>query len=261
MSLKIGITEQGDPAFDFNWIDKLRNNVVDGAIIISKGVNSQLEQGLLEFKDKIIYHNTCTGLGGTCLEPNVPPYKEKLDHVKRLMDNGFSASHIVMRIDPIVGEDIIKFSCEPYINNYDKFLEVLCEIIEFAVKNGIRRIRYSFCDYYKHVRERFHNQKIIDFSSSNTLYYDEQQRYLTLFKDIQSIYPFISFESCGEKYTPINHKLGCVSIKDIKILGLDVNQCHERFNIRNECLCCSPKIELLSNKSQCPHGCLYCYWK
>ena len=30
---------------------------------------------------------------------------------------------------------------------------------------------------------------------------------------------------------------------------------------RASCSCLSQKVELLSNKKQCHHGCLYCYWR
>ena len=69
--MKFGITEAGDAGLDFSWADKL----LDGNIIITKHLttkNTQLLKLLIENQDKIILHATCTGFGGTKMEPNVP---------------------------------------------------------------------------------------------------------------------------------------------------------------------------------------------
>lgn len=50
---------------------------------------------------KIIVHATCTGYGGTELEPNVPNFTTQLTMIKMLLDDGFPAEQIVLRIDPI----------------------------------------------------------------------------------------------------------------------------------------------------------------
>lgn len=42
--------------------------------------------------------------------------------------------------------------------------------------------------------------------------------------------------------------------------GLDFELSGSSYQ-RKGCLCPSNKYELLKNKKQCPHGCLYCYWR
>ena len=98
--MKIGITERGDASIDYSWVDKLNN--VDGAIIITKNLNEKLQTKILEASKPIIVHCTCTGWGGSYLEPNVPNYKEQLNNLKSLIDKGFLKSHCVLRIDPII---------------------------------------------------------------------------------------------------------------------------------------------------------------
>ena len=69
--VKFGITERGDIAFDENWIGKISTSV-QAAVLISKGLPTP--KGIEEIKkhkDKIIFHATNTGYGGTKIEPNV----------------------------------------------------------------------------------------------------------------------------------------------------------------------------------------------
>lgn len=242
--MKIGITERGDAGLDFSWINKVDS--VDGLICISKASNNDLIENLIKYKDKIIYHSTCTGLGSTVLEPNVPTMEEKLNHVKTLIEKEFPISHIVIRIDPLIPIATGNFILQ---KDYLKQIEL---ILKFCIDYDLR-VRYSYIDMYNHVIERFKKNNIpINFFSK-----DDALKIQNLF----SKYP-LKYMSCGELYTPQNHKIGCVSEEDFKILGLDINQCTtNQHKQRKTCLCCSAKTELLNNKHPCKHGCIYCYWK
>lgn len=44
-------------------------------------------------------------------------------------------------------------------------------------------------------------------------------------------------------------------------MGLPVPDAGTNPQGRGGCLCLSCKTELLTCRAQCPHGCLYCYWK
>ena len=46
---------------------------------------------------KIIVHATCTGYGGTELEPNVPDFTSQLTMIKMLLDDGFPAEQRAVR--------------------------------------------------------------------------------------------------------------------------------------------------------------------
>ena len=54
---------------------------------------------------------------------------------------------------------------------------------------------------------------------------------------------------------------GCVSEKDLEILGVEKIPNLSMGGPRPGCKCLAIKRELLTNKKQCPHGCLYCYWR
>jgi len=250
--MNIGITEQGDAALDFNWTWQMKN--LDGAIIISKGFNKKLEDELLKYKNKVIYHASCTGLGGTNIEPNIPIFTEKLNHITSLIHRGFDPSHIVIRIDPLMPkawiEEINKVNNINYIQN-------IKDILVYAKKLNIKRIRWSYFDPYKHALDRFKKLNY-QFANSDPYWIPDYNNEIQLDKLDFSF----EYEVCSELYVPHYMMLGCISGKDVEILKLN------KFNYkpigkhqRPGCLCLSCKQELLNSPKQCAYGCAYCYWK
>ena len=61
---QIGITETYDPCFVSDWETKL----LDVNIIISKELSDEMIEKLLIVQDKVIFHHTVTGQGGTILD-------------------------------------------------------------------------------------------------------------------------------------------------------------------------------------------------
>lgn len=230
-----GITERGDASLDLSWIDKLK----PGNIIISKNASPAFYAALLENKDRIIYHCTCTGFGGTIIEPNVPAPDFMVRRVMSLISSGFPVRQIVLRIDPIIPtpQGLIRV---------DNVLHLFNDL-------GIKRVRYSFLDVYPHVVQRFKEKNIGLPWEGFTAPYQMRQNALKLFAD----YPQYEFESCAEDNP---HALGCISQKDIDILNLTMPIKIGGFQ-RKGCKCIGNKTELLSNANRCKHGCLYCYWK
>ena len=134
---RIGVTESSEIAFNLDAFDRLYK----GNIIITKRLTGKLIEKLLEHQDKIILHLTVTGMGGSLIEPFVPKYEETFVKTQKLIDNGFPIEHIVLRVDPIVPTN--------------KGVETATSVIRHFGGLGIKRIRISFLDNYKHVRERF----------------------------------------------------------------------------------------------------------
>lgn len=230
--MRIGITERGDAAFDKDWIDALNNKEVQAAIIISKGLPEEINQF-----SNIIFHATTSGYGGTYLEPNVQPFAQRLHD---LAENDFPKDRVVIRIDPI-------------IPNTDG-IALAYQVAELAYSLGYRRFRYSYLDIYPHVKRRF--AKIgkpvpsdFDLSLANRA-----------IANFERLYPDSTWESCGETATPDYHKIGCISKKDLDILGIQVTALKGSSNQRHSCLCPACKTELLNHRGRCPHSCIYCYW-
>ena len=238
--IKFGITEAGDAGLDYTWVNKL----LKGNIIITKHLttkNVKLINLLIENKDKIILHVTCTGYGGTKMEPNVPKPFEVYQGVRELIDKGFPVNHIVLRTDPIIPtKKGIERVIEPWVLFED---------------TGITRVRYSIIDMYAHVKERFLREYgKLPFEGFKAPQYMIKDL-LTAIQDYRKSY---DFEACAE-YLP--DRIGCISKRDYDILGLDTSDIEVGGYQRKSCACCAGKTELLSNKKRCPSGCLYCYWK
>lgn len=264
-NIKIGITEQGDAGIDFGWYDAVKNDEVNGAILITKNITPRFRELVLELHrdyKNIIVMATCTGFGGTIIEPNVPPYKKQLDSLKELIDKGFPASLCVLRIDPIIPTK--------------KGIQRVREVVEYANKLGIlrqMRIRISILDEYPHVKERFHQAGIPSvYKNSNAANFDEIVRTALALHNLHDEYG-IKFFCCAEPRL-IKHLTtlygedqniciakGCISADDLLILGLPKTKALENMQGREGCHCLSCKTELLHNKTRCPNGCLYCYWK
>ena len=242
--VKFGITERGDIAFDDRWIYYVSTGQVQGAILISKGLPGKLGlTNMVKFKDKIIFHATTTGWGGTDIEPNVSDYETRLE---KLMDfvseSAFPMDHVVIRVDPII----------PTEEGFRRAKAV----IETARTMGFKRYRYSFIDIYRHVIRRFKNKNIpvppsID-KASQILVNDFRE-----YMDKMSYEQGLTFESCAELD---GRQVGCVSAKDFALCGIPMDLAVGKSQQRKGCLCVSNKKELLTNRYRCPFQCLYCYW-
>lgn len=235
--MKFGITERGDAALDLSWVKKM----CPGNIIISKELTPNLASVLLDNASRIIFHMTCTGYGRTVIEPNVPAPEETKSAVCGLIAAGFPVSHIVLRVDPIIPTA--------------KGIARAKHILDLFRETGIKRVRYSYLDMYPHVIKRFGQAGYPVPYSSFTAPPEMQDAAEKMLKGFQNVY---ELEACAEK-TP--NQLGCLSQKDYDILGLPFSPKENEFaKQRPMCLCCADKTELLTSKTQCAHGCIYCYW-
>lgn len=244
--MKIGITERGDPSIDFSWVEKTEK--MDGVILITKNLTDKVIEKAQKNLDKYIFHISCTGYGGTVLEPNIPDFYHQLSQAKKLLDLGVSVDRIVIRIDPII----------PTI----KGMNAAGKVFLNALKMGFKRFRVSVMDAYPHVRERMRENGIEppygDMFTAPQEMFDNVD---SVVRQLKKLHPDISIESCAEGKLKETTQTGCVSEKDLDILGIKHDVVDNAGYQRKGCLCCSAKTELLSNKKQCPYKCMYCYWK
>lgn len=234
--IRVGITERGDAGIDFSWVDKL----LDSNIIISKYLNDSLINKLIDYKDRIILHMTCTGYGETIIEPNVHNLMWTHQQALKLIDMGFPIKQIVLRLDPIIPTQ--------------KGISTADGVLDCFKDTGIKRVRYSFLDMYPHVKERFAKSHIKVPYNTFVAPKDMIDSALTMLDCYEEIY---ELESCAES---TKHQLGCISQKDFDILGI-TEQVETAGYQRKGCMCIAGKTELLNSKVRCPNGCLYCYWK
>jgi len=239
--MKFGITEQGDAGLDFSWEDRL----CEGNILITKNLNDKFIEKVLKHKDKVIIHIGCTGFGRTEIEPNVPPCEWTYEQTIKLLKY-FPVKQTVLRIDPIMiepytQEEILDTKKSGIARHQYQDLQMLLEDFK---DTGIKRVRYSFLDMYRHVELRLKTSEMKIAKPEPSKVYD-------IFNQFD-----YEYESCAEKD---DNQIGCISQKDFNILGLSYEADSEGYQ-RKECKCHSGKTELLRNKKQCSHGCLYCYW-
>lgn len=246
----IGATENGDPSLDYAWIKKM--DMVDGTFIITKNLTTQLQNEIMNFKNKIFVHACCTGFGGTIVEPNLPNYEIQLNNVKNLIEKGFPAKQIIIRIDPII-------PTEKGIQNVTKVVSYAKEVLQLP----INRFRVSVIDMYPHVKKRFEENNLpLPFDGWQAT--DKQFANLdNLLKELSQKYDIV-FESCAETHLYSVKQCGCVSKEDIQLLNLEYDE-DELKHQRPTCLCCAAKTELLERTFKehygCAYKCLYCYWK
>lgn len=260
--MQIGITERGDAGLDYSWVDAVRNNEVNGCILITKCITDVFSKYVLDLYEngfKLIVHATTTGWGGTQIEPRVPSYKGQIAALKRMIGDGFPKENCVLRIDPIF----------PTSNG----LKRVREVIEFAERSELMpiRIRVSVLDEYRHVKQRFISAGFQPIYGDTAFQANIQQLRNTadVLVGLSKQYG-IKFECCAEnalvaaveqKSENVCVATGCISYRDLKIMGCEYPRMEENKQGRTGCHCLSCKKELLKSKSQCLNGCLYCYWK
>lgn len=170
-----------------------------------------------------------------------------------LKTNPHLADHIILRIDPII----------PTKKGLAKVKEMLDYFV--ALDTGITNIRISILDEYRHVKERLKKAGFEPFYKDQ---FYAPQYMMENTKNLIAQYPGLNFWTCAEDRFVINSKLpnlsssGCIDSNVLELFGLHPDKdMHENMQNRHGCHCLSCKTELLSHKKQCPHKCLYCYWR
>ena len=165
---------------------------------------------------------------------------------KELIEKGFPIEQLVLRIDPIIPTE--------------KGTQTAINVITLFKELNIKRIRISFLDMYKHVKERFIKKNIpLPYSS----FHSDICIRMNIVNKLQKLgkeYGFV-LEVCGE---PGINSVPCLSQRDIDILDL-TNKIILVGNARQRksCSCPMNKKELIINgfNKKCGNECLYCYIK
>lgn len=236
----IGTTEAGEVAFNLDVFDRL----YQGNIIITKRLTGKLVEQLVKHAKKIILHVTCTGYGGTVIEPMVPDINTTYNNLKKLIECKFPVDHIVLRIDPVIPTE--------------KGIMTAMNVVERFSDLGIKRVRYSIIDMYSHVKDRFNRSNLpLPFETFHCNY-DKRLEIHNLFLQKGQEHGF-DVEVCGE---PGIGETPCLSQKDIDILKLSGRvKLIGNSEQRKSCKCPANKKELIKGKpSRCSNKCLYCFW-
>lgn len=248
--MKIGITERGDAALDFSWVKACRENKCDAYILITKNISPAFQSQVLAHLDSpILLHATCTGWGGTLMEPNVPPYRAQLEAAQRLIQRGFPRENIIIRVDPII----------PTEEGLRRAAKVLDALPQYGLENN--RIRISILDGYPHALQRM---RLRGFDTGELRFKPSESQKKAVRDMLYDRACGCRYETCAEPgLLDTNCEIGCVSERDLEALGLanDAKDLAINPQRRNGCRCLSAKTELLSRPHPCVHNCAYCYWK
>lgn len=249
--MRIGITERGDAGRDLRWVHSITN--VDGAILITKSITPEFIETVMDCNKPLIIHCTCTGYGGTTLEPGVPTPSVQLHNLNCLVQRGFPTSNIVLRVDPIFPSD----------KGLAKAKMVLDMYAAMQINN---RVRISIVDEYPHVRQRYAERGWNPLYGGN--FYPSKEQVIKTAQLLKG-YPMFSFETCAERELAQTgqsigatiKEAGCISNADLALMNLPTINTSVNPQKRNGCLCLSVKTELLTERRPCPNGCVYCFWK
>ena len=100
MKYRIGTTENGDAGLDLSWTGRMAQ--VDGAVLTSRSLNPEFASALLRYRNSVVLHIAMSGYGYSVLEPRVPKFESLTTDLCQLVEQGFPADHVVIRVDPIV---------------------------------------------------------------------------------------------------------------------------------------------------------------
>lgn len=263
MALHFGITEHGDAALDYRWVKAVTDAAagkrkLDGAVIITKNLTERFRKELPDAYHVfpyLILHATCTGWGGSVMEPNVPDFRTQITALASLIRAGFPSGNCVLRLDPVIPSD--------------PGIEAAKRVLDYAVYAGLFsgtspvRLRFSVYDEYPHVRRRLMNAGYADFYDGS--FHAPAYLMRAVRTRLLDAYPQLVFEACAEPSlsAPNLVHAGCVSARDLAVLGIEGEDDHGNPQNRRGCLCMTGKTELLdrSRKHPCAHSCLYCFWK
>lgn len=195
--------------------------------------------------DQVFCHLTVTGLGGSALEPNIPPWTRVIDQLAELVELAGDQRRVSLRFDPIVhwhdGEETkSNFSLAP-------------EILRRCAACGVRAVRISFATLYNKVLRR------------GWSWYDPPlSERLRMVRELLALAePLgLSVHACSERGLQAGGAVAskCIDgdlLAELHPLGLPARGGKDSGQ-RTECGC-TPSVDIGSYAMRCPNGCRYCY--
>jgi hypothetical protein len=195
--------------------------------------------------DQVFCHFTITGLGGSRLEPRVPPWEAAIEQIPRLIDLCGDPRRLVLRFDPI-----IHWREQGRVRSNLPFAE---PILRVAARWGIKAVKTSFATLYSKVRRR-----------GWEWYEPSREERLELARELRALADSLGLElySCSD---PLLVEAG--ARREGCIDGKLLTELHPRKlpaptardpGQRPDCGC-TVSVDIGSYRMACPGGCLYCY--
>lgn len=204
-----------------------------------------LRQALASY-DQVFCHLTITGLGGTLLEPNIPPWGQVVEQLPELVEFIGHPRRLTVRFDPII-----------HWREYGEIgsnFPLGRQILERCAAYGTQTIRISFATLYGKVRRR-----------KGWDWYDPP-----LAERLVMVRELVSFAR------PLGLTIYACSDQGLEEAGAAPSRCIDGgllAELHPQCLparagkdsgqrpeCgCTPSVDIGSYNMRCPNGCRYCY--
>jgi hypothetical protein len=196
--------------------------------------------------DQVFCHLTITGLGGTGLEPNIPPWREVVSQLPDLVEFAGDPRRVSVRFDPIVHWRVR--------GRVASNLETAEGILREVSQAGIGAVRVSFATLYGKVLRRL-GQRWYDPPLSRRV---EVVRALTgLASSLR-----LTLYSCSQ------NEWSAAGVKSSRCIDGELLSLLHPHNCpastakdggqRPECGC-TVSVDIGSYQMRCPNGCRYCY--
>ncbi len=233
----------------------LRPQSVHTFVLWSKNFESLIKNrhGLRDCLAKhgqLYFHFTVTGLGGSFIEPGVPPPEKALAQLEALVGIAGHPERVSLRFDPVVfwEEKGRRLSNLTFFEN----------LAPRAASMGIKTVRFSFAQWYEKARRRAARCgfRYIDPPAGDKL---ETARRLVGIAREQGI----SLFSCSQDFlagVPGIRPSSCIDGRLLEALhpsAEPASQAKDKSQ-RRECRC-TESVDIGSYTQPCPHSCLYCY--
>lgn len=194
--------------------------------------------------EHVYVHLTVTGLGGTFLEPRVPPPQKVLAQIPALLDFLGDPRRLRIRPDPLVR---FKRGGEVIAN-----VGAVAEIIARAASLGVKSFSTSFVELYPKVRRRLAaaNLGAVPFLPA------EKERIIAELSLVAEKYGAALYTCC----VPGLPTSRCIDGELLSALHPRRERCCTDKARGQRPLCgCTHAVDLGWYSMTCPAGCLYCY--
>jgi len=206
-------------------------------------ISKRLRSTLARYR-QLYVHLTITGLGGSVLEPRIPPWQDVAGMLPRLVEFIADAGRISWRFDPIIRAEAVG----ELFSNFEMFPKIIPEVS----RAGIPLCRTSWVEPYAKVQRRCAKMGVT-LSLHSPEERQEHARELTRISGEHGM----EMQFCAMNDFP---QSCCIDGELLSELHPDGLSCSGLRAKGQRPLCgCTKSIDIGWYSQKCPHGCLYCY--
>ncbi|UCD58951.1 MAG: DUF1848 family protein [Candidatus Hydrogenedentota bacterium] len=189
-------------------------------------------------------HFTISGMGGTMLEPNVPPTRRMLALLGPLVEYAGSAARVRIRFDPIVH---LRLPDGRTFCNLDSFEPIAAE----AGRHGVRHFSVSWMAAYKKVVSRLRRHGVAEIPVP-----PEQWRKELDWLAGKALEYSVTLHGCCVPGMPVSR---CIDGDLLSELHPEKLPCSTtKAKGQRDACGCTESLDI-GWYNPCPHGCIYCY--